>query len=110
MALAALFALMFLRLVDLAVFDMNHDHVSKPHVQAHAYEVAHSHGHDEPIPHDALDDNSAHVGFHALLSVFIDADAAALPVFQPFTACFDVKAREQARAYAHRPPIPPPLV
>lgn len=109
MALTALFALMFLRFVDLAVFDMDHDHVVTPHVKVHASEMAHGHDLDEPTEHDTLDGKSAHVGFHTLLNVFTDVEAVEVPVMAHFTARFGFHANEDARAHAHRPPVPPPL-
>ena len=108
-ALTALFALMFMRFIDLAVFDMDHDHISNSHVQAHASEMAHSHDHDEPTEHDTLDGKSAHVGFHTLLNVFIEVDAVTVPVLEHYTARYGLVANERARTHGHRPPVPPPL-
>jgi len=108
-ALTALFALMFMRFIDLAVFDMDHDHIKSAHVQVHASEMAHSHDDDEPTEHDTLDGKSAHVGFHTLLNVFIEVDAVAVPVLEHFTARYGLVANERARPHGHRPPIPPPL-
>lgn len=109
-ALTALFALMFMRFIDLAVFDIDHEHIKMSHVQVHASEIAHSHNHSEPTEHDSLDGKSAHVGFHTFLNVFIDVDAVALPVFHYFNARFGLVANERARTYGNRPPVPPPLV
>ncbi len=109
-AMTALFALVFMRFIDLAVFDMDHDHVKTSHVQVHASEMAHGHDQGEPTEHDTLEGKSAHVGFHTLLSFFIDVDAVAVPVLQHFNARFGLVADERARSYGYRPPVPPPLV
>lgn len=109
-ALTALFALMFMRFIDLAVFDIDHEHIKMSHVQVHASEIAHSHNHGEPTEHDSLDGKSAHAGFHTLLNVFLDVDPAQVPERQRFNSRFGLMVDERAHAYGNRPPIPPPLV
>lgn len=106
---AVLCALLFLRMVDLAVFDADHDHVENSHVQVHAAEMVHAHHDDEPTEHDTLDAMSAHVGFHTLLGVFMDtsADGIALPAIQ--SNRFGPFANRSAVTHRSRPPVPPPL-
>ena len=110
MVLAALSALLFLRFVDLAVFDLDHDHIYKPHLQIHASEMTHSHDHGEHTTEaDTSEGKLAHMGFHTLLGAFIGTDdASALPA-RIYTNCFGVNAKECVRTQAHRPPTPPPL-
>lgn len=108
-ALTALFALMLLRFVDLAVFDKEHDPVITQHFTVHASEMIHDHAVDDLIEHDMMDGKAAHVGFHTLLNVFIGVDAMEAPVMEHFTVGFGFHANDQARTQGHRPPTPPPL-
>ncbi|MFC4347757.1 hypothetical protein ACFO5Q_07880 [Kordiimonas lipolytica] len=108
-AITALFALMFLRFVDLAVFDAGQGEPLSPHAKAHASGIAHSHTPAEVAEHDTMHGSYAHVGIHTLLNVFVDADAPEVLALQQFTPRFGFSAKEQARAQAYRPPIPPPL-
>jgi len=110
MVLAALSALLFLRFVDLAVFDRDHDHINNPHLQIHASEVAHSHDNDEHVTEaDMLEDKSAHMSFHTLLGAFIGADDASVLPARIYSNCFGFYTKEYVRTQAHRPPTPPPL-
>jgi hypothetical protein len=107
--LSVLGALFFLRMMDLAVFDADHDHLEKVHAPVPAAEMTHAHHDDETSEHDTLATMSAHIGFHTLLGVFIDTAAAntvpsvgGLPLYGP---------HENRSAVTHRsrPPVPPPL-
>ncbi len=110
MVLMTMGALMFLRFMDLAVFDAEHAHLERPHVQAHASEMIHDHEPDEVTEHDTLEAQAAHVGFHTLLGVFIETVDAAIAMPNHFSPSFGFHAKDDALAFAQRPPIPPPLV
>lgn len=107
--LSVLSALVFLRLMDLAVFDADHNHMEKAHVTVHAAEMAHSHYDGEATEHDTLGAISAHVGFHTLLSVFLDTSSDNMVPLADLSNRFGPHANQSAIAHQSRPPVPPPL-
>jgi len=109
MVVTTLCALIFLRMVDLAIFDAEHDHVSTPHVQTLASEMVHDHEVDEPSEHASADDTAMHVSFHALLSVYISAPSimAAMPIIG--AAKYRINLGHGIAGGHSRPPVPPPL-
>ncbi len=107
--MSAFCALVFMRIVDLAVFDAEHDHADRPHVQAHAAEMVHDHDLDEPSEHDTLDAQSTHMSFHTLLGVFIETATEGVDPLQAFAFTFGSHANKSARSFGTRPPVPPPL-
>jgi len=104
-AITALCALVFLRMVDLAVFDSDHDYVSRPHIQVHAVETAHGHDYDASSEHEII----AHGAFHTLVSVFIEITISDMVHAAEFLPEFDLSAGKFVRNQALRPPVPPPL-
>ena len=109
MAIMALGTLMFLRFVDVSVFEAKHGHVMNPHVQELVTELTHGHDETEYNEHETLDAKSAHAGFHALLNVFIEAEDIHVPVLQNLHASYGFHAKDLAKSFGYRPPTPPPL-
>lgn len=105
--IAVLGALTFLRIVDLAYFDADHDHIDRAHIQAHLADIPHSH--EEGTVHEAPEVLSVHLNFHTLLSAYLAADDVEFNTTQRTYMQYQPSANEQAFARAHRPPVPPPL-
>ncbi len=107
--LSVIGALFFLRMMDLAVFDTDHDHLEKTHMPVHAAEMVHSHHDNEPSEHDTFATMSARISFHTLLSVFIDAEAANMMPSADRSSRYGPHANRSAVTHRSRPPVPPPL-
>ncbi len=105
----ALCALVVLRMVDLAVYEQDHDHVSASHIQLHVSEISHDHDVDELSEHESLDDMTAHMSFHSLLSVYISAPAVAAVPINNGTSKYGVALGMHLNTPHSRPPVPPPL-
>jgi len=107
--LTTLCALVFLRLVDLAVFDQEHDHVSGLHIEVFASEMVHAHGHDEASEHNSSDGKSLHIAFHTLVNVFLEAVSDKDMLSADMSSHFSFQITKVARTRISRPPVPPPL-
>ncbi len=105
----ALCALVFLRMVDIAVFDAEHAHVESTHVQEHASEMSHDHDAAEESEHESLGAMSAHVCIHTLVSTFLDTNDMNVGFFRKQTSSYGLHVNEAVKVLSFRPPVPPPL-
>ena len=96
-------------MVDLAIFDPDHDHVTAPHVQVYASEMVHDHDVEEINEHESLGDMSMHVSFHTLLSLYISAPSLDTLPLENNSSTFNVYPALSIKNTHSRPPVPPPL-
>lgn len=105
----ALCGLVVLRLVDLAIFDPEHDHVATAHIQAHASKMAHDHSADEVSEHESPDNMSLHLSFHALASVYISAPSVDMAPANRTSFKYHAHSDRSVKTPHSQPPVPPPL-
>jgi len=108
-ATAVLCALVLLRLVDLMVFDAEHEHIERSHVQVHASEMSHAHHEDEVTEHETPATMSAHIGFHTLLGSFIGSPDVSIPSISKVSSDYGLLVNKSAVTLNAAPPVPPPL-
>ncbi|UTW59885.1 hypothetical protein KFE96_06170 [Kordiimonas sp. SCSIO 12603] len=108
MSLLAFSLMVFIRFVDVAVFDGDHQHLEH-HARAEIEQVSHDHHHHDDMGHDTEESISAHAGFHALLSVFT------FPQFEDFisllrnASVYEAIPESSIFSVHNGPPVPPPL-
>lgn len=109
-AALALCTLMFLRMVDLAVFDADHDHVEQTHVNEHAFEMSHDHEAKEKSEHESLSAMLAHACLHTCLGAYTGTADVQVSLRTKEPVGFGLHMNEAAATFSFRPPVPPPLV
>ncbi len=103
--LIALCALVMMRVMDFAVFDVIDDHHNVSNLEMQMLELSHEN-------HDVYDDDhdsEMHVVFHSLLSVYVPATLETLVTPNQEAMSYRISRGKILSTMGSRPPVPPPL-
>ena len=112
----ALWGLVLLPMVDLAVLDLDHASLELGHVQTHVWEQSqdHTHAHthhsnSSDDSHDDMNQMSVHLAFHTLLGAFIETPAPTVLDAVRYGNIYGGSILKSAQTVSYSPPVPPPL-
>ena len=103
--IVALCALVMMRVMDFAVFDVNDDHHNVSNQEMQTLELSHETQED----HDEAFGSEMHVVFHSLLSVYVPATYENMIEPSKQGNSYRISRGKPLRTSGSRPPVPPPL-